>query len=131
MFGCPGGKAYNRRRDLGLIAGLFSQKVYLTADDPGVERVEKISSEIRHYVEMVGCSCECIEDRGQAIRRAVEECREKTVVLVLGKGNEGRQKYGTMVYEYPTDARLVCQALQQRENRTHLWESGSSSQIGE
>lgn len=131
VFGCPGGKAYNRRRDLGLIAGLFSQKVYLTADDPGVERVEKISSEIRHYVEMVGCSCECIEDRGQAIRRAVEECREKTVVLVLGKGNEGRQKYGTMVYEYPTDARLVCQALQQRENRTHLWESGSSSQIGE
>ena len=79
----------------------------------------------------MGCSCECIEDRGQAIRRAVEECREKTVVLVLGKGNEGRQKYGTMVYEYPTDARLVCQALQQRENRTHLWESGSSSQIGE
>ncbi|MDO5426187.1 MAG: UDP-N-acetylmuramyl-tripeptide synthetase [Eubacteriales bacterium] len=128
VFGCPGGKAYNRRRDLGLIAGLFSHKVYLTADDPGMEKVDKISGEIKHYVEMVGCPCECIEDRGQAIRKAVSECKEKTVILVLGKGNEARQKYGNTVYAYPADARLLCQALRDYEGRRYSW--GVSSRGG-
>ena len=27
VFGCPGGKALNRRRELGIIAGLFSDEV--------------------------------------------------------------------------------------------------------
>ncbi|MDY3919638.1 MAG: UDP-N-acetylmuramoyl-L-alanyl-D-glutamate--2,6-diaminopimelate ligase [Candidatus Limivivens sp.] len=131
VFGCPGGKGYNRRRDLGLIAGLFSNKVYLTADDPGLEKTDKISGEIRHYVEMVGCDCECIEDRGQAIRRAVSECKEKTVILVLGKGNEARQKYGNTVYHYPPDAQLVCQALRDNERRPYSWGAPSVAKAAE
>lgn len=35
VFGCPGDKALNRPRDLGLISGLFSNRVYLTTDDRG------------------------------------------------------------------------------------------------
>src|SRR5699024_7408153 len=35
VFGCPGGKALNRRRELGLIAGRNCRKIYLSTDDPG------------------------------------------------------------------------------------------------
>lgn len=107
VFGCPGGKAYNRRRDLGLLAGLFSDRVFLTADDPGVESPEKIAREIGGYLEVVGCPHEYIEDRGQAIQRAIRAMEEKTVLLVLGKGNENRQKYGKISYKCPTDGEFV------------------------
>ena len=111
MFGCPGNKALNRRRDLGLIAGLFSNSVYVTTDDPGTESVAKISGEIRHYVEMVGCRCHCIEDRALAITKAVQEAKEKTVILVLGKGNEGRQRFEEGIISCATDGELVRESL--------------------
>lgn len=114
VFGCPGGKALNRRRELGLLAGLFSDKVYLTTDDPFSERAQDIAAEVREYTELAGCPCVCIEDREQAICQAVEECGdEKTLILVLGKGSEKYQKIGGKAYIYPTDAELLSQAIHQ------------------
>lgn len=113
VFGCPGDKAFNRRRDLGLVAGLFSDQVYLTTDDPGTESVAKIAGEISRYVEMVGCPCTTIEDRTLAIRKAVECAAGKTVVLVLGKGNEGRQRFGQTICECPKDAEVVRKSILQ------------------
>lgn len=119
VFGCPGEKAYNRRKELGLIAGLFSHAVYLTADDPGMEPLEKIFREIRPNVEMSGCACTCINDRKEAVFQAVREIKGKTVLLVLGKGNEGHQRIGAEVLSYPTDAELVRMALAEYD-RAHL-----------
>lgn len=123
VFGCPGNKALNRRRDLGLIAGLYSSAVYLTTDDPGTESVTKISGEISHYVEMVGCPCICIEDRALAIQQAIVDAQERTVVLVLGKGNEGRQRFGNIVYDCPTDAEMVMQSMRCYD-RNAMWQRG-------
>lgn len=111
VFGCPGNKAYNRRKDLGLIAGLYSKKVYLAADDPGEEQFVHISGDIARYVESVGCPYECIENRGDAIKRAIEEAEEESVVLVLGKGCESHQKIGKVSCAYPTDANFVKKYL--------------------
>lgn len=113
VFGCPGQKAYNRRRELGMIAGLFSNTVYLTADDPGTEPLEKIFEDIRPNVETTGCACICVEDRKEAVFRAMRETKGKTVLLVLGKGNEGHQKIGKAIVPYPTDSELVCMALEE------------------
>ncbi len=114
VFGCPGGKGLNRRRDLGLIAGLFSDKVYLTTDDPMDESAQTICEEVRDYVELVGCDCECIEDREQAICTAVAGCgNEKTLILVLGRGSEKYQRIGGKAYRYPTDAEILGQALRE------------------
>ena len=118
VFGCPGQKAYNRRRELGMIAGLFSHTVYLTADDPGTEPLEKIFDDIRPHVETTGCACICVKDRKEAVFQAVRGIKGKTVLLVLGKGNEGHQKIGTEIVPYPTDSELVCMALEEY-NRTH------------
>ena len=119
VFGCPGDKALNRRRDLGLISGLFSNRVYLTTDDPGTESVTRISEETGHYVEMVGCPCECIEDRALAIHRAIQDAGEKkTVVLVLGKGSEGRQRFGNLTYDCPTDSEMVRKSMNNYDRQT-------------
>lgn len=114
VFGCPGGKALNRRRELGILAGLFSDYVFITSDDPGIEREEEISKEVRRYVEMMGCSCCCISDRREAIRHATAMAaaqKEKTLVLVLGRGSEKYQRIGNRSYLYPTDSCMLAEAL--------------------
>ena len=37
----------------------------------------RISEETGHYVEMVGCPCECIEDRALAIHRAIQDAERR------------------------------------------------------
>lgn len=113
IFGCPGKKAFVRRRDLGLIAGEFSKKVYLVAEDPGYEPVEEISRDIAQYVEQKGCPYEMIEDRGEAISKAVHEVTENTVILITGKGNETRQKYGCEYLDYPSDVEFTVKYIKE------------------
>ncbi|MDO5538720.1 MAG: UDP-N-acetylmuramoyl-L-alanyl-D-glutamate--2,6-diaminopimelate ligase [Eubacteriales bacterium] len=114
VFGCPGGKAFNRRKELGALAGMFSDHVYLTSDDPGIESGLKIASEIGNYVEMAGGTWNSVTDRRTAIRCAMEEARtdkEKTLVLVLGRGSEKFQKIGRRLYAYPSDSNIVREMM--------------------
>ncbi|MCE2603943.1 hypothetical protein LH384_33185, partial [Pseudomonas aeruginosa] len=46
VFGCPGKKAFGRRKELGEIAGKYADKVFITEEDAGEEPVMKISQEI-------------------------------------------------------------------------------------
>ncbi|MBR0085329.1 MAG: UDP-N-acetylmuramyl-tripeptide synthetase, partial [Lachnospiraceae bacterium] len=117
IFGCPGKKALLRRRDLGLAAGKHSDFVYLVAEDPGAEPVEEISKDIAQYVEAEGCPYEMIEDRGEAIGKAILSVKEKTVLLITGKGNETRQKYGTEYLDCPSDVEYVKRFIEEYDNR--------------
>jgi len=110
VFGCPGGKAYNRRKELGKVAGEYSSRIYLTADDSGIEEIAGINSQIRNNIKG---SCECfeIEDRATAIKQALEESEENSIILVLGKGNDTTQKVGKTSVPYETDSVLVKQYL--------------------
>ena len=114
VFGCPGGKALNRRRELGILAGRFSDFVCITSDDPGMECQEEIAGEVKRYVELTGCPCKSIADRKEAIRYAVElarESREKTLILALGRGSEKFQKIGRRAYACPTDSQMMREQL--------------------
>lgn len=123
VFGCPGGKALNRRRELGIIAGLFSDHVVITSDDPSLECQDAIARQVRGYVEMTGCMCECVEEREEAVARAAEIAEaygEKTMILLLGRGSEKFQKIGTDSLAYPTDSELMRAAVQQYDRaETH------------
>lgn len=94
VFGCPGGKAYNRRAELGRLAGEYSDRVYLTMEDPGYEKVSDISLDIQKHVANHNCECHLIDDRGDAIRAAILDAPTNSIVLITGKGNETRQKIG-------------------------------------
>lgn len=114
VFGCPGKKALLRRKELGEIAGKYSNMVYLTEEDAGEEAVLEICKEIATHVAAQDCDYEIIPDRREAIRRAIDDADSNTVVLVTGKGRETRQKRGTEYIDTPSDVDYVCEFLKYR-----------------
>lgn len=104
VFGCPGKKAFDRRRDLGEVSGQNSDLVVLTEEDSGEEDTLSICEEIASHVD---CACEIQPNRGEAIRRAVLSCREPSVILITGKGRETRQKRGLEYIDTPSDVEYV------------------------
>ncbi len=119
VFGCPGSKAFIRRRDLGLLSGANSYMTYLTAEDPGSEDVKTISEEIATYVKSVKGQYKIIEDRGEAITKAILE-NPNSVILITGKGNETRQKYGTQYLPYKSDTYYCLEALKTYEANLYV-----------
>jgi UDP-N-acetylmuramoyl-L-alanyl-D-glutamate--2,6-diaminopimelate ligase len=111
VFGCPGKKALGRRRELGTIAGQNCDICFLTEEDAGEEPVIDICNEIADYVRAQDCPYEIIEDRGQAIARALEVCRGNYVILITGKGRETRQKRGIAYIDTPSDIDYVNAGL--------------------
>lgn len=113
VFGCPGKKAIGRRHDLGVTAGKFADKVYITEEDFGEEPLMKICEEIAQFVASENCPYEIIPDRGDAIKKAIEDCSEKSVILVTGKGNETRLKRGNVYEPCLTDVEYTVKYLKE------------------
>jgi len=111
VFGCPGYKAYLRRKDLGELSGKHSSLVYITEEDSGEEPFASIAADIAKNVEAEGCPYVILEDRGEAIRRAICEGDGERVILITGKGRETRQKRGTLYIDTPSDVDFVEQSL--------------------
>ena len=114
VFGCPGKKALDRRRDLGQVAGQYAGLVLLTEEDSGEEDTLSICQEI---AEHVACPCRIEPNRGEAIRQAVLSCREPSVLLITGKGAETRQKRGLEYIDTPSDVDYVRAFLQEYDAR--------------
>ncbi|MEG2420412.1 MAG: acetylglutamate kinase [Oscillospiraceae bacterium] len=113
VFGCPGKKALDRRRDLGEIAGKYADFVFLTEEDSGEEDTEDICRQVAVHVEGQGCDYSIQTDRGEAIRQAISGCQVPTVVLITGKGAETRQKRGIAYIDCISDVDYAKQALHQ------------------
>lgn len=111
VFGCPGKKAFGRRKELGELAGKYADTVIITEEDAGEEPVMKISEEIASHVNKYDCDCSIIVDRREAIRQAIEQADENTVILITGKGRETRQKRGTQYIDTPSDVDYVEEFL--------------------
>ena len=109
VFGAAGGKAPARRKILTEIAAQFSDKLFLSMDDPGREHVEDICAQMAEHVN--GCDYEIVIDRGIAVQRAILEAPENTIILLIGKGNEGSQKIGGKIVDTKTDAYFAQRAL--------------------
>ncbi len=117
VFGCPGKKALERRRDLAEVAGRYSDHVYITEEDSGEEDTLSICREIAENVKSQGCEYSIEPDRGEAIRQAVLGCWNRgsrpSVLLITGKGAETRQKRGTEYITTPSDVDFTQSALRE------------------
>lgn len=113
VFGCPGLKALDRRRDLGEISGKYSDLVVLTEEDSGEEDTLSICREIAAHVAEQGCPYVIELNRGEAIRRAVLGCKTPALLLITGKGRETRQKRGQEYVEVPSDVEYVQSFLRE------------------
>ncbi len=111
VFGCPGGKAFLRRRDLGESAGEHSDYIILTEEDSGEEPFDNIAADIASFVRETGCEYSIVENRGEAIREAIEEHGDDKVILITGKGRETRQKRGTLYIDTPSDVQYAEEFL--------------------
>ncbi|MFL2133382.1 Mur ligase family protein [Desemzia sp. FAM 24101] len=119
VFGCPGGKAFNRRKEMGEVAGRIADMVYITEDDPANESVRSISEQVAEAVIAENGSYEIIEDRAEAIRKAMSHIEMPTVVAVVGKGAEINQRVGNGYVEYEGDAFHVIKNLE-TYNKHHI-----------
>lgn len=111
VFGCPGNKGFNRRKEMGTLAGLYASYVYLTAEDPGNSTVKKISDDISKYIEKYHHNYEIIEDREEAISKAIRNATKNDIIVLLGKGDENYQIVGNSFLPYATDKVIVNREL--------------------
>ena len=117
IFGCPGKKAYIRRRDLGTVAGQYARKVYLTAEDPGYEPVEDISKDIAQYVEAQNCPYEMIEDREKRSALPLKARKEKLFFLLLEREKRRDRSMGSEYVDCPSDVDYVKKYLAEYDQR--------------
>lgn len=118
LFGCTGNKAQIRRKDLGEESGKNADYIYITADDPAFESVIQISNEVAKYVKKYTKNYEIVEDRSEAIKKAVEKVlssNEKYIILLLGKGNEIKQKVGSDYMPYFGDSQNIRMYIEEYE----------------
>lgn len=118
VFGCPGGHAVNRRKDLGELSGKYSDISYLTTEDPREEDPVAICKEISMHIKKVNGKYKIVEDRGEAIKQAIFEAKPNSVILITGKGNETRQKIGTKFVKCPTDVQYVKKYLREYDKES-------------
>ena len=111
VFGCPGGKAFARREELGTIAGQHCSYSIITEEDYGEEDVNKICGEIAGFVRAAGGECEIITDRVEAIKKAISLMDDDTILFLPGKGRETREKRGIQYIDTPSDADVVMEYL--------------------
>lgn len=113
VYGCPGKKAYDRRKDLAEIAVKYADHIIITEEDPGEEDVVAISEEIKAHTKAFGGDCVLELNRGKAIGMAIQNVTEPTVILITGKGRETNQKRGTQYIDCVSDVEYVQEYLKQ------------------
>lgn len=104
VFGCGGDRDRAKRPLMGRIAAEYSDLVFVTSDNPRSEEPMAIIHDILEGVRANGYPedrCLAVEDRREAIRRAVEAAGKGDVVLIAGKGHETYQvlKGGTIEFD--------------------------------
>ena len=103
VYGCPGKKAFLRRHDLAVASGTYADHTIITEEDSGEEPFDSIAADLEKNLIETGGSYEIVEDREEAVRRAILEHGENAVILLTGKGRETRMKRGTLYIDTPSD----------------------------
>ena len=114
VFGCVGGKAFNRRKEAGEIAEKYADFVVITELDPGMEDINKICSEILSYIDHKEKAI-IITDRDTAVYTALKKAQDmENCVLVLAGGSDAYMKRGSKIYPSDTDGERVQKYLLNR-----------------
>ena len=112
MFGAGGDKGWNRRKELGQLAGENADEIYLTEDDPGDGLVEEICLDVDSYVQATGHKpSHIVAERHEAIEQAIANAPDNGLVLLLGKGAERWQLRGSTTVAVPSDVDTVNEIL--------------------
>ena len=111
VFGCPGNKAPERRREMGEVSARHSDLTVITEDDEGEEPLEDICAEIARSVKSAGGEYIVIPDRERAIDKAINGSEGKRIVVLAGKGCETHQRRANGIVKVPSDAEYAKEYL--------------------
>ncbi|ANS75116.1 UDP-N-acetylmuramoyl-L-alanyl-D-glutamate--2,6-diaminopimelate ligase [Paenibacillus yonginensis] len=109
VFGCGGDRDKTKRPLMGGIAAKYSNYVVVTSDNPRTENPQQILMDIEAGLkdpQTATTQYELIEDRREAIHKAIEMASPGDVVLIAGKGHETYQLIGGQVHDF--DDRIVA-----------------------
>jgi UDP-N-acetylmuramoyl-L-alanyl-D-glutamate--2,6-diaminopimelate ligase len=107
VFGCGGDRDRGKRPEMGRIAESGADHAIVTSDNPRTEDPERILDDIE--AGMTAGTHERIEDRRDAIARAIARAGEGDVILLAGKGHETYQIRGTVKHSF--DERAIVREI--------------------
>jgi UDP-N-acetylmuramoyl-L-alanyl-D-glutamate--2,6-diaminopimelate ligase len=112
VFGCGGNRDPGKRPQMGAIAEKLADRVVVTSDNPRHEPPPEI---LRHIVTGLSRADDAlvIEDRREAIARAVGGAKAHDVVLIAGKGHEDYQEIAGVKHPF-SDVVEAANALAKR-----------------
>ena len=109
VFGCGGDRDPGKRPIMGEISGRIADYTIITSDNPRTEDPEKIVNQIEEGIKKTNGKYECIVDRIEAIKSAIEMANKNDIVVLAGKGHETYQIIGHK--KYPFDAKEIIKEI--------------------
>ena len=108
LFGCGGNRDQNKRSKMGKIANDYSDKIYLTDDNPRFEDPEKIRRDIKKGIFRKNMTE--ISNRKNAIKEGIKDLNTGDILLVAGKGHEKTQDTGNRKV-YFSDKKIILESI--------------------
>ena len=108
LFGCGGNRDQNKRSKMGKIACTYSDKIYLTDDNPRYENPKKIRGEIKKGIKKTKVIE--ISNRTRAIAESIKYLKTGNILLVAGKGHEKSQDFGDKKI-YFSDRKIILDEI--------------------
>ena len=108
LFGCGGNRDQNKRSKMGKIACTYSDKIYLTDDNPRYENPKKIRGEIKKGIKKTKVIE--ISNRARAIAESIKDLKTGNILLVAGKGHEKSQDFGNKKI-YFSDRKIILDEI--------------------
>lgn len=113
VFGAGGNRDALKRSLMGEVAKKYSKHIVVTSDNPRFEEPKKIIEDILNGIDDKS-NVIVIEDRKEALKKAISLANDKSVVLILGKGDERAQIIGDKKFEF-SDKDEVLKILEVRD----------------
>ena len=108
VFGCGGNRDLEKRSKMGMIAEKYSNKIYLTDDNPRNENPSKIRKDIKKGIK--NAKVNEIPNRKMAIHHAINDLNTGDLLLVAGKGHEKTQDYGKKEFFF-SDQKIIIKFI--------------------
>jgi UDP-N-acetylmuramoyl-L-alanyl-D-glutamate--2,6-diaminopimelate ligase len=113
VVGCGGDRDRTKRPLMARIACDFADEAIFTSDNPRSEDPNAILKEMEAGV--VGRKYMVIENRKEAIYKAINQAGEDDIILIAGKGHETYQQIGKDIHHF--DDRLVAKEAILEKNK--------------
>ena len=108
IFGCGGERDFKKRAIMGKIADKYSDRIYLTDDNPRNENPAKIRKDIKKGIKKN--KIKELSNRKKAIHEAIANLKTGELLLVAGKGHEKTQDYGKRKLFF-SDQKVILQSI--------------------